>query len=482
MDHRFDVFSFLFTRKIYIFKKSYFFNFSLTPHSICTYILFEKEAKQLFIKTLQEQKLLSDSNNNNIDEIVNEQNSINMLSLNQDMEPIEYIKAYLNDKAFKLFVQVLTENNPIKAMALRSIIQRVIMSPAEGSNYQQCFWLWGAPGTSKSTWATIAKTMTQGSVMELSRSRNQFTAGEESLVDAKLLLVSDVNKLTNDMIEILRVVLGRDQLYAERKHTNEYFTIRPYSQVLIISNKSPNDYPNIFTRPELRDKITTIEFKESIPQEFMISNIEEYIIKYSFSFFLWAMFTPRYFLEQQVRGKLLQKYMERCGLFNFTYLHHYIEERLLKPKKMNDSVYVAKSDLRNDFEQWITENSLQEEINDMKQTLKFLPNQLSETLSYDYKIDISQKRIRIKNGRIYAITGITLMVKDYNPDEFETIEKYKGKEFDFGEFDPVNSVEYIRDLHIEDDLFLGKQESIIKYRTTPIDNYSNNVNDSNIDD
>jgi len=222
--------------------------------------------------------------------------------LSDALDPISAIKGYIQQPVFKNFVKVLTEEDEMKIMALRSLIQRVVMSPCEGRNYQQCFWLWGSPGTSKSTWAEIAKMFAQGSVMELSKNQNQFTA--QSLKNKKLLLISDVERIPKDMIESLRTILGRDQLYYEVKHENVYEFIEPFCQVLIISNKSPDQFPLIWERSELREKITPLKFSYPIPQKLMISNLKDNLDKLAIAFFLWAMFTPRFFLAQQTRGRL----------------------------------------------------------------------------------------------------------------------------------------------------------------------------------
>jgi Family of unknown function (DUF5906) len=352
-------------------------------------------------------------------------------------------------------------------MSLRSIIQRVILSPREGRNYQQCFWLWGNAGTAKSTWAEIAKMFAQGSTMELSKSHNQFTS--LSLKGKKLLLISDVERMPKDMIESLRTILGRDQLYYEVKHQNVFDFIEPFCQVIIISNKSPDQFPLIWERIELREKITPLKFSHPIPQRLMISNLKNYLDKMAFAFFLWAMFTPRFFLKQQTRGRLLKSYMEEKGAQNKTLLHFFIEENLYVSESQ-ERIYVTKDELRNTFEEWAAENGSLSEINDKVKFLMYLPRNLMNLLISEYKINVEEKRIMVKRVRMLALSGVTLRPQSEEGLDYARVELPKEDSFDFGGLDPLTDVTemegpqlYFEDFHlIQQEILTARHQDTTK--------------------
>ena len=137
-------------------------------------------------------------------------------------DPLKLIQEEILDEDFQNFLRVITEDSQINAVCFRSMIQRVIFALREGLFYQQGFWIVGPPSSGKTTMMNILRLMAQGSSVELPRNKNQFTA--LSFQGAKLITVSDISKLSTDMIEMLRVLLGRDTMYAELKFkdTREY--------------------------------------------------------------------------------------------------------------------------------------------------------------------------------------------------------------------------------------------------------------------
>lgn len=380
----------------------------------------------------------------------------------EKLDPINAIKEYISKPHFTDFIKVITENDNIKMMSLRSILQRVILSPREGRNYQQCFWLYGDPGTTKSTWAEIAKMFAQGSVMELSKSNNQFTSF--SLKDKKLLLISDVERIPKDMIESLRIILGRDQLYYEAKHENVYDFIEPYCQVIIISNKSPDQFPLIWERSELREKITSLKFSYPISQKFMISNLKNHLEQLAIPLLLWSLFTPRFFLKQQTRGKLLKSYMEKFGTNNKTNLHYFIEEMLCTSTEPSANIYITKDELRNKFEEWSSKNGTLSEISDKNKFLLYLPRNIMNILALEYKIMVEEKRPLINKTRILVISGVTLKQGDKDQLSLKRIELPQEECFDFGALDPLYEIKEIEgpSLYLED--FHNIQKQILQQR------------------
>lgn len=431
------------------------------PVNIEKYAL-KKESVITFLKT--ERKELTDSITMNIEPIKEDMKleSLNKPDFMQDYDPLDEIQATISKEDFQTLLKVLTEEDPIKAVALRSMLRRIITALRDGTNYQQGWWLYGPPSSGKTTFFNICRLIAQGSFVELSKSRNQFTA--LSLKDAKLITISDVSKLTTDMIELLRCILGRDSIYGEKKHENGTYNIRSCALVIISSNSDPNEYPQIMGVPEIRDKITTLKFNHMIPQEFMVGNMEKQLEKYMWHFFLWSMFTPSFFLEQQTRARLLRQYMENKGVVNRSYFHDYIEERLLQSCYVQQDIFLPISEIRTDFETWVADNSLLEDITDIAKTMKYLPAKLVEILNVDYQIRVEKIRPRVPGKRIYAIKGIKLYEKDYDKNNFKRIEIHRGKSFDFGNRDPYTTVEYLSQSSADNDKFMEIQQSILKDR------------------
>lgn len=82
-------------------------------------------------------------------------------------------------------------------------------------NWQSGLFLYGAPATSKTLWADLAKRLIPKSrIQEFSRTQNQFTAGQ--LEHCSLLIVSDLVELSSKQFEVIQRILGRDILDSSR--------------------------------------------------------------------------------------------------------------------------------------------------------------------------------------------------------------------------------------------------------------------------
>lgn len=180
-------------------------------------------------------------------------------------------------------------------------------------------------------------------------------------------------------------------------------------------------------------------------------------------FFLWSMFTPVFFLQQQYRARMLRQYMENHGEISRTYLHDYIEERLLC-SNANVQCYLAIHELRTDFEQWLAKASLLEDINDRPKVMKYLPNNIMEILSVDYKIKVERIRPSINKQRCYALSNILLIHKDYDTALYGPIKFPKNEAFSFNGLDPFLAIEYLTTPDIEEEEFIQKQDALIKDR------------------
>lgn len=426
-------------------------------------IILENDSRPLYRKALMESNekglLTSGSGaNEDIEETMKIFKDVN----DEGRNAVTEIDRYLQDPAFQLLLRVITEDDPMKAVVVRSLINRVINAPKEGRRYNQAFWLYGAPGTSKSFIVNILKAFAQGSYVELSRSQNQFTA--ISFMNTKLIIVSDISKLSSEMVEMLRKILGRDTLYAEDKHKSGYHVVEPFAQVVFTSNDGPECFPEIFQKPGLKDKVTAIRFNSSIPEDLMISDMTPIITRFANHLFTWGMLTPQVFLDQQVRGKTIQNYLLRGEKVSQSYYNEYIEERLVMANPGTQDIYVTKSELKNDFENWLAENSLADEVLTPRISQRFIVSNLKNALQLDYGLDIRELRLRKGNQRPYAIMGCGLSSQYKGDENVRPIKREVMTFFDFHGFDPYYKVDCLKNAVFDDRSFQNISEQIIKHR------------------
>jgi hypothetical protein len=62
-------------------------------------------------------------------------------------------------------------------------------------------------------------------VQEQSKTINQFTAGQ--LEHCDLLILSDVQHMTKDLVGLFKALVGRDSITKERKYESEITLINP---------------------------------------------------------------------------------------------------------------------------------------------------------------------------------------------------------------------------------------------------------------
>ena len=196
----------------------------------------------------------------------------------------------------------------------------------------------------------------------------------------------------------------------------------------------------------------------------MISNLKDYLNQLASSFFFWAMFTPRFFLKQQTRSRLLKHYMERAGNDYKSNLHHFIEEMLCIKKNEGKRIYVTKDELRNCFEQWAVKNGFFGDIPEKTKFLVYLPKNILSILVSDYRIQAEERRTMINKTRILTISGVTIRPENLEGTDLAPISLPKEHTFEFGEFNPFLDVSEIQgpDLLLED--FHGTQKRILEHR------------------
>lgn len=136
------------------------------------------------------------------------------------------------------FLENLCASSQYKYNVLRGFCRLLLSAKEEGNFFQTCIWVSGPPGTMKSTWPNLLKILVPPSrVQEQSKIITPFTAGQ--LENCDLLILSDVQSISKDVVGLLKAFLGRDPITLQEKFKQEITFINPNCQVIIVSNFPP---------------------------------------------------------------------------------------------------------------------------------------------------------------------------------------------------------------------------------------------------
>jgi hypothetical protein len=210
--------------------------------------------------------------------------------------------------ATRIFLENLTLGDEYNYNAFRGFLYSLITAAKEGKNFQRAFWLSGPPGCSKSLFAALCRLLVEEAfVKEFKRVINQFSAGQ--IKDARLILISDLNTVTPQLIQLLKQILGRDTLDSEKKNVQETSAINSYAQVLIPSNKRPTDFSLIREDEALLEKIVEVHYPSyaSIPPHLQVANFQDHFHVFMKDIFNWAIHAPKSCLNMHVRGKIFRQ-------------------------------------------------------------------------------------------------------------------------------------------------------------------------------
>lgn len=128
--------------------------------------------------------------------------------------PIDYnIQAYPNEKLKKLLLNFVNGDN-VRLELLRGLIRRAI-EPAP--QLQTGFWIYGPPGTGKSSFVNwlLSIVLNLGTEM-VSKSGTLFTNAR--LIGKTLIVVSDLEGLSKELLRLFKTVTGRDPIPYDWKH------------------------------------------------------------------------------------------------------------------------------------------------------------------------------------------------------------------------------------------------------------------------
>lgn len=116
---------------------------------------------------------------------------------------------------------VLCGKNKDNLSVFKGFLRNVITAPYEGRYWQSGLYLYGAGGTSKNLWAEVfQKFVPQENIQEFNRYQTQYSAGQ--LEKCQLFIVSDVIQLTKKQIDVLKRILGRDNISYKIKYSSEF--------------------------------------------------------------------------------------------------------------------------------------------------------------------------------------------------------------------------------------------------------------------
>ena len=214
-------------------------------------------------------------------------------------------------KVTKLFLENLTSNSQYKYNVLRGFCRILITAAREGRNFQTCLWVSGPPGTMKSTWPNFVKLLVDPRrVQEQAKQITPFTSGQ--LENCHLLILSDVQSISKDVVGLLKALVGRDSIALQQKYVQDIHVINPCCQVMIVSNFPPEHFPDVWNDEGMMSPIIHVEFSDSdrIPPELQISNLSDYLKPMMSDIFNWCIHAPSELFLFHVRNQFYKFYRQ----------------------------------------------------------------------------------------------------------------------------------------------------------------------------
>nr|QQY84799.1 hypothetical protein [Chaetophora lobata] len=287
------------------------------------------------------------------------------------------------------FLKILTGNSDSKLMVIRSFMRRCVTAPFDGNIFQSGICFFGEPGTAKTSLLSlfIQMALAHG---EIAQSANQFE--NSRLINKNLWFAPDFKEATAKFAERIRTLLGRDPVRYEVKGKEIFGAFPNIGQIIFISNNAPNLFPRIWTDETLRGKIIPLYLNQEIPEEFMLSNLSDYLDAYIPLLLVWALYIPHVFLEQQVRAKAITNLLAAENLLpknfvEYPVLNEFAAENLVgcDLEVLKDAPLAQKSvevqELRKAYKAWCAANGIkQESTGDFIKTLQ-------KVLKQDYNIE-----------------------------------------------------------------------------------------------
>lgn len=240
----------------------------------------------------------------------------------------DQISEYWETAPFLPYIYNLCNHDILTLLLFRSLCQRTIMSPTEGIDYQSAFWIWGPPGTGKSSWAILLSLLVGSHLItEMSMNSNNFS--NSALVGKRLVVLSDVVEIPYKMYKDLKPLLGRDFERIEIKNEKRVLTVRLPNQLLITGNKNPTACGKIMLDPAVLDKICIILLNHTLDAVDMGGDLSRPVSDMVADIFPWAILMNREWLNEQTRARKVNNTRKNVSVLVRDVFQDFIEDHLV---------------------------------------------------------------------------------------------------------------------------------------------------------
>lgn len=308
-------------------------------------------------------------------------------------------------------IKVLTGNRPDTVAIFRVLLRRALTSSMEGRNFQTGIYISGPPGTGKSFVTEIIKELVpRHQIQELNKTHNQFSNGQ--FEDCRILLVSDLKVLTENSVEILKRMLGRDGMNRERKFIDGVGYIEPYLTIIFVSNIDLNYFWPLKRDQAIVEKLLCWRFTEDevIPPHLQVANARAMVGKYLAELINWAMHIPLKVLQGQVRASTYIDYQDQFINKEATLQVYLADHYWYGPDE-----WISINDFKSDLERFVELSGNDSLKNYFKYNNKVLTEIIVREIKKAFGFECFEQR-RTKSDaagvRPYGIQGLKLIPKD----------------------------------------------------------------------
>lgn len=235
-------------------------------------------------------------------------------------------KIILSDTTLN-YLKIITNDDPYRYNIYRAFCRALISARIDGDMWQNSIYLYGPPGTGKTALTNVFKKMVSHPehIVEFSRTQNQFSSA--ALENCQLLIISDVGEITTQMMEVLRPLLGRDELATQQKFEQGQGRLKPKCQVIFTSNHPPSHYPLLRNEPGIMDKFSVVEMKvtEVVPPHLRKASFADSLDMVVVDMMNWGMTAPKKVMQNFIRSTLFSSFLDqRQSLLGFgSFLEQY---------------------------------------------------------------------------------------------------------------------------------------------------------------
>lgn len=227
------------------------------------------------------------------------------------------------------------------------------------------------------------------------------------LVDCRLLIVSDIVHLSPTTLELLKQILGRDEVSTRKMYNTNQFGISPNMLVVMVSNKRFEDFPVFQKDPAFEQKMLRYVFNadDSIDSEDQIANLDSLMGVYLSELMNWALHVPKDILHTQIRALEITEY-QRARRGDVSAQESFLQEIFWEdPRAFSDINQIAAV-----REKYIAQSGNDAMLGFAKQEKRELGEKTCASLSVIFDIQASYTRAttKVDGYRPYGIRGVRL--------------------------------------------------------------------------